>query len=405
MNLFLTLGLMFALGILGGVLLEKIKVPKIVWYLVLGLLLGPSVLNLADPGLLEVSSILRQIALVIILTRSGLSLDFAVLRKIGRPAILLCFLPACLEMAGIALFAPMILPISFPEALLLGSVLAAVSPAIVVPRMIAWQKDGYGEEHRFPAAIMAGASCDDVFVIVLFYAFKGFVATGIAPDVFDILQVPLGIVLGIAVGIGLGFLFSFLLKKTHFPNPVNIALLLGASFLLVGLEALLKPYVSFSSLLAILSSSIVLSTRRKEEAVKIEEGYKGLWTGFELLLFALVGMACDAGRLFSQEGALLVGVLFIGLSFRSFGVFLCFLGTPFTKKERLLAILCYLPKATVQASIGGIALAEGLPVGGLILTAAVVSILLSAPMGAWSMDLSYRHLLSLPSSREDKAPR
>lgn len=400
MNLFLTLGLVFALGISGGVLLEKIKVPKIVWYLILGLLLGPSVLNLADPVLLGISPFLRQIALVIILTRSGLSLDFSTLRKIGRPAILLCFVPACFEMAGISLFGPLILGISLPEALLLGSVLAAVSPAIVVPRMIAWQKEGYGKEHHFPEAILAGSSCDDVFVIVLFYAFKGFVATGEAPNAIDILQIPLGIVLGIGTGIGLGFLLSALLKKTHFPNPVKIAFLLGVSFLLVGLETLIKPYVSFSSLLAILSLAIVISTRRKEEAPKIEEGYKSLWTGFELLLFVLVGMECDAGRLFSQEGALLIGLLFIGLSFRSLGVFLCFLGTPFTKKERLCAILCYLPKATVQASIGGIALLEGLPVGGLILTAAVASILVSAPLGAWSMDLSYKRLLSLSPRSE-----
>lgn len=385
MNIFLSLFIIFAGGILGGFVFEKIKLPKLVWYIVLGILIGPSLLNIVDDTLISISSYLRQIALVIILTRSGLSLDIGSLRKIGRPAILMCFLPACFEIAGITIFGPMLLGISYLEALLLGSVLAAVSPAVVVPRMIRLMEEGYGREHCVPELVMAGASCDDIFVIVLFYSFKNLVATSTF-DAWSIGQIPISIVSGLVLGVGVGFLMVLAIRYLKLNKIVNVVLMLGLSFGMLALENALKPYFSVSSLLAIIVMAFLVGVFKKEEAKEIQKSYNGLWQGFEILLFALVGIAVDVRYAISKEGAIIVGLVFIALVFRSLGVICCVIATKFTWKEKLYIVISYLPKATVQASIGAIALSEGLPCGTLVLTAAVVAILITAPLGAILMD-------------------
>lgn len=385
MNIFLSLFIIFAGGILGGFVFEKIKLPKLVWYIVLGILIGPSLLNIVDDTLISISSYLRQIALVIILTRSGLSLDIGSLRKIGRPAILMCFLPACFEIAGITIFGPILLGISYLEALLLGSVLAAVSPAVVVPRMIRLMEEGYGREHCVPELVMAGASCDDIFVIVLFYSFKNLVATSTF-DAWSIGQIPISIVSGLVLGVGVGFLMVLAIRYLKLNKIVNVVLMLGLSFGMVALENALKPYFSVSSLLAIIVMAFLLGVFKKEEAKEIQKSYNGLWQSFEILLFALVGIAVDVRYAISKEGAIIVGLVFIALVFRSLGVICCVIATKFTWKEKLYIVISYLPKATVQASIGAIALSEGLPCGTLVLTAAVVAILITAPLGAILMD-------------------
>ena len=385
MNIFLSLFIIFVGGILGGFLFEKIRLPKLVWYIILGILIGPSLLNVVDDMLLSISSTLRQIALVIILTRSGLSLDIHRLRQIGRPAILMCFLPACFEIAGITIFAPMLLGISYLEALLLGSVLAAVSPAVVVPRMIKLMEEGYGKEHCVPELVMAGASCDDIFVIVLFYSFKNLVATSNF-DAWSISQIPISIVGGIVLGIAVGLLAVLAIRHLKVHRIVYVVLMLGLSFGMLALENVLKPYVTVSSLLAIIVMALMVGIFHKEEAKEIQASYNGLWQGFEILLFALVGIAVDVHYAFSKEGAIIVGLVFIALLFRSLGVVCCVVATKFTWKEKLYIVISYLPKATVQASIGGIALTEGLACGTLVLTAAVVSILITAPLGAILMD-------------------
>ena len=385
MNIFLSLFIIFGGGILGGFLFEKIKLPKLVWYIILGILIGPSLLNVVDDTLLSISSHLRQIALVIILTRSGLSLDIKSLKKIGRPAILMCFLPACFEIAGITIFGPMLLGISYFEALLLGSVLAAVSPAVVVPRMIRLMEEGYGKEHCVPELVMAGASCDDIFVIVLFYSFKNLVATSTF-DAWSIGQIPISIVSGVALGIGVGFLMVLAIRYMKLNRIVHVLLMLGLSFGMLALENVLKPYFSVSSLLAIIVMAFVVGIFKKEEAKEIQKSYNGLWQGFEILLFALVGIAVDVHYAFSKEGAIIVGLVFIALVFRSLGVICSVIATEFTWKEKLYIVISYLPKATVQASIGAIALSEGLACGTLVLTAAVVAILITAPLGAILMD-------------------
>ena len=392
MNIFLSLFIIFGGGILGGFLFEKIKLPKLVWYIILGILIGPSLFNIVDDTLLSISSHLRQIALVIILTRSGLSLDIKSLKKIGRPAILMCFLPACFEIVGITIFGPMLLGISYFEALLLGSVLAAVSPAVVVPRMIRLMEEGYGKQHCVPELVMAGASCDDIFVIVLFYSFKNLVATSTF-DAWSVGQIPISIVSGVILGIGVGFLMVLAIRYMKLNRIVHVILMLGLSFGMLALENALKPYFSVSSLLAIIVMAFVVGIFKKEEAKELQKSYNGLWQGFEILLFALVGVAVDARYAFSKEGAIIVGLVFIALVFRSLGVLCSVIATNFTWKEKLYIVLSYLPKATVQASIGAIALSEGLACGTLVLTAAVVSILITAPLGAILMDSLKNKLL------------
>ena len=399
MNIFLSLFIIFTCGILGGFIFEKIKLPKLVWYIILGILIGPSVFNIVDDTLINISSYLRQIALVIILTRSGLSLDINNLKKIGRPAILMCFLPACFEIIGVTIFAPILIGISYIEALLLGAVLAAVSPAVVVPRMIKLMDEGYGKEHNVPELIMAGASCDDIFVIILFYSFKNLVATS-SFDVWNIFQIPLSIISGILLGIVIGLLIVLIIKKLKTNTIINVILMLGISFGMIALENLLKQYFSVSSLLAIIVMALIINIFKKEETKEIKKAYNSLWSGFEILLFALVGIAININYAFSKDGAILVGIIFIALIFRSIGVIICLIATNYNKKEKLFIIFSYLPKATVQASIGAIALTEQLPCGTVVLTGAVISILITAPIGAILMDRTYKKLLNINNNPE-----
>lgn len=391
MNIFLSLFIIFSAGILGGFIFEKIKLPKLIFYIILGILIGPSVFNIVDDALINISSYLRQIALVIILTRSGLSLDINNLKKIGRPAILMCFIPATFEIIGITIFAPLFLSISYLEALLLGSVLAAVSPAIVVPRMIKLMDEGYNK-NNVPELVMAGASCDDIFVIVLFYSFKELVKTSTF-NAWNISQIPISIITGIVLGLIIGLLMVAIINHLKLNKVINVILMLGLSFGMIALENVLKPYFSVSSLLAIIVMGLVINIFKKEEAKEIQKSYNSLWQGFEILLFTLVGIATNINYAFSKDGLIIVGLIFIALIFRSIGVIICIICTRFNKREKIFIIISYLPKATVQASIGAIALSEGLACGEIVLTATVISILITAPLGAILIDSLYKKLL------------
>lgn len=391
--MFLSLFIIFFVGIIGGIVLEKIKIPKIIWYLILGILMSPSVFNIIDESLLNISSYLRQIALVIILTRSGLSLDIKGLKEIGRPAILMCFLPALFEIIGVAIFGPLLLEISIFEALLLGSVLAAVSPAVVAPRMIKLIETGYGKNKRVPELILAGASCDDIFVIVLFYSFKNLVATN-SFNILSIINIPLSIFSGILLGLILGLILSFIFKRIKLNTIVQVIILLALSFGSIALEEFIKPYFAISSLLGIIVMALIISFNNKSDAKKIQSSYNGLWQGFEILLFVLVGASINIGYAISPTGLIIIGLIIIALTFRTIGVLISLLFTNYNIRERLFIIISYLPKATVQASIGGIALAEGLACGEVILTAAIIVILITAPLGAILMDNTYKRLLS-----------
>lgn len=391
--MFLSLFIIFFVGIIGGIVLEKIRIPKIIWYLILGILMSPSVFNIIDEGLLKISSYLRQIALVIILTRSGLSLDLKGLKEIGRPAILMCFLPALFEIVGIAIFGPILLGISILEALLLGSVLAAVSPAVVAPRMIKLIETNYGKNKRVPELILAGASCDDIFVIVLFYSFKNLVATN-SFNALSIINIPISILSGIVLGIILGFSVSFVMKKFKINTIIQVIVLLALSFGSIALEEFVKPYFAISSLLGIIVMALIISLKNKNDAKKIQSCYNSLWQGFEILLFVLVGASINISYAISSTGLIIIGLVVISLLFRTIGVLISLIFTNYNLKERIFIIISYLPKATVQASIGGIALAEGLACGEVILTAAIIVILITAPLGAILMDNTYKKLLS-----------
>ena len=380
----LSLGLILILGFIIGWLLSKIKIPGLVGMIIVGLLIGPYCLGLIDEKILSISTELRQVALVIILTRSGLNLDIDSLRKIGRPAILMSFIPATLEIIGITLISQLLLEITIFESILLGTVLAAVSPAVVSPRMIKLIEERFGENHQVPKLILSGSSVDDIYVIVLFYTFLGLVGNNTF-DFVSITMIPVTIILGVLLGIIVGLILSYILKKTNFKTAINILIIISSSFLMIGLENMLKDYISISSLLGIMVTGIVLLFRNKEKAKQLSDGYNNLWIFFEIILFVLVGATVDFSYAINN-GLIAILILIIGLLFRTVGVLLCLIKTKLTFKERMFTILAYIPKATVQASIGGIALSLGLSCGSIILTVSVISILITAPIGAILID-------------------
>ena len=392
-----SLALIFLVGLSLAAIFGKLKLPRLVGMLLTGILLGPFVLDFLDPQILGISSELRRMALVIILIKAGLSLNFSDLKKVGRPALLMAFLPASFEIVAFSLFAPMLLGVSRVEALLMGSVLAAVSPAVVVPRMVALMDEERGTDKKIPQLILAGASLDDIFVIVLFTAFLG-INTGDGVGAMTFLNIPISIVLGIAlgalVGLGVAYLFELFHRKgLTIRNTLKTILLLGISFLLLAIEGWLEGMIAVSGLLAIMSMAMVYAMRTKAEVVnRLKDKYGKLWLAAEVLLFVLVGAAVDI-RYTLSAGLGAIAMIFIGLAFRSIGVFLCLLGTNLNKKERLYTIFAYLPKATVQAAIGAVPLSMGLPCGNIILSVAVLGILIAAPLGAILMDSTKNKLL------------
>lgn len=380
--MFLSLFLVFFVGIIGGILFEKIKIPKIIFYLIMGILFGGGCLNLIDPSLEGISDYLRQIALIIILTRSGLALDFKSLIKIGKPAILMCFLPASFEIIGITIFGPLLLNISYLEAILLGCVLGAVSPAIVVPRMLTMIENKEGGD--VPKVIMAGASCDDSYVIVLFYACLNALKTS-SFNFLSVLKIPSSIILGVLLGLLIGIGLINLFKCFKLNSTIKVIIMLGVSFLMVWLESYVKTYVSISALLGIIVMSIILSSKISD-LNGVKQSYNHLWTAFEILLFVLVGTRVKLNLVFSFEGLKIFILILIGLSFRTIGVILSVMKNKYNLKEIIFFVVSYLPKATVQASIGAIALSEGLACGEIVLTASVIAIVFTAPVGAILID-------------------
>ena len=392
MNFILSFGLIIICALCLGTIFKKIELPSLIGYLITGIILGPYVFNLINNDILSISSSLRQFALIVILTRAGLSLNINDLKKVGRPAIMLCFVPACLEIIGYLLLGHFILKLSIFESCLLGSVMAAVSPAVVVPRMIKLQEEGYGINKNIPQMIITGASCDDVFVIVLFSSFLTMVNNGNF-DYSIFYQVPVSIILGIGIGLLFGLLLSLLFKKININNSIKILILLSFTFIFVGLENLIKNYVPYSGLLSVISLGIMLKIKDNESSIELNKSYNKIWIFAEIILFCLVGAEVDIKFAFSQ-GLIVILVLFLALIFRIIGVFICLIKTKLNFKERLFCAISYLPKATVQASIGGIALSMGLDCGKIILTFAVLAILITAPLGAFLTDFTYKKLLT-----------
>lgn len=392
-----SLALIFLVGLSAAAICGYLHLPRIIGMLFTGIILGPHVLGLLDDKILSISSELRQIALIIILLKAGLSLNLADLKKVGRPAVMMAFVPASFEICGYLLCAPMILGITRIESAVMGAVLAAVSPAVVVPRMIQLMENRYGTEKSIPQMILAGASCDDIFVIVLFSTFAGMAQGGTA-DFTQFLNVPVSIVLGILLGAAVGYLLSLFFEtayaKEHYVrNSMKVIVVLGLSFLLMAVETWAKPYVSVSGLLAVVSMACVLKMKcPKSVSGRLSEKFGKLWIAAEVVLFVMVGAAVDIRYTATAGGAAVVMIL-LALIFRAAGVCVCMAGTALNKKERLFTVIAYLPKATVQAAIGSVPMAMGLSCGQIVLSVAVLAILITAPLGAIGMDVTYRRLL------------
>lgn len=388
----LSISLILILGMFMGWICQKIKLPSLLGMLITGIVLGPYVLNLLDDSILGISAELRKIALIIILTRAGLGLDLSGLKKIGRPAVLMCFVPASFELIGMILLAPKLMGLTVLEAAIIGAVLAAVSPAVVVPRMVKLMDEGYGVNEGIPQLILAGASVDDVYVIVLFSTFVGMMQ-GEGASILKFVNIPISIFLGIAIGLLIGVLLAYFFKKMHIRDTSKVLIILSISFLLVVMEDKLSTPITFSALIAIMFIGIGLQKKRETVAKRLSVKYGKLWVAAEVFLFVLVGATVNIGYL-GKVGVKALIVIIGALVFRMFGVFVCLLGTSLKRKERLFTMLAYTPKATVQAAIGGIPLALGFTCGDLVLTVAVLAIVLTAPLGAFAIDLSYKKLLN-----------
>ena len=388
----LSIALILIVGMAMRWICKKIKLPSLLGMLGTGIVLGPYVLDVLDPTILGISAELRKIALIIILTRAGLGLDVSGLKKLGRPAILMCFLPATFELVGMLLLAPKVMGISVAEAAVMGAVLAAVSPAVVVPRMVRLMEEGYGTKQGIPQLILAGASVDDVYVIVLFSTFTGMLQ-GRQTSVLSFVNIPVSIILGIGIGLLLGYVLAVFFAKVHIRDTSKVLLILSASFLLVAAEDALTTTITFSALIAIMFVGVGLQQKRENVAKRLAVKYGKLWVAAEVFLFVLVGATVNINYI-GKVGVKALIVIFGALVFRMLGVFVCMLGTDTTKKERLFAMLAYTPKATVQAAIGGIPLAMGLPCGEVVLSVAVLAIVISAPIGAFAIDVSYKKLLN-----------
>lgn len=398
-----SLSFIFLVGLAMGAICQKLKLPRIIGMLATGIVLGPYVLDLLDPSILSISSDLRKMALIIILLKAGLSLNLEDLKKVGRPAIMMAFVPATFELIGYLVFAPLILGITRVEAAVMGSVLAAVSPAVVVPRMVQLMENKYGTEKAIPQMIMAGASCDDIFVIVLFTTFLS-MAQGGSADIKAFVNIPISIILGIILGAIVGYLLYLFFetayaKKHYVRNSMKVIIVLGFSFLLIAIEGWLEGKIAVSGLLAVVSMACVLKMKCTSFVSKrLSEKFGKLWLAAEVILFVLVGAAVDI-RYTLDAGLAAVTMIFVALIFRSFGVWLCTVKTSLTLKERAFCVIAYLPKATVQAAIGSVPFAAGLPCGKIVLSVAVMAIIITAPLGAFGMDFTYKKFLHKESER------
>ena len=386
-----SLTLIFLSGIILGSIFNRLKLPQLIGMLLTGIILGPFLLNLLDPKILSISADLRQIALIIILTRAGLNLDINDLKKVGRPAVLMCFVPATFEILGMIIFAPKFLDLGLLDSAILGTVIAAVSPAVIVPKMLKLMEEGYGADKSIPQLIMAGASVDDVFVIVLFTSFIGLASNGTF-SMLNLIKIPTSIFFGIFIGFLCAILLIYFFKKIHIRDSLKVIIILNISFLLVTFEHSLTGIIGFSGLLAIMSIGTGIQAKNTILSKRLSVKYSKLWIAAEVMLFVLVGATVNIKYALSASIPAILLIITV-LIFRMIGVFLCLVGIPLSYREQLFCMIAYCPKATVQAAIGSIPLSMGLPSGNIILTVAVLSILITAPLGAFAIDISYKKLL------------
>lgn len=390
----LSIAIILSAGLFSGWIFKKIRFPSLFGMILAGILIGPYCLNLLDEKILNISAEIRKIALIVILLRAGLKLNLSDLKKAGRPAVLMCFLPAAVEMAGMILLAPLFLGLSYMESAVLGAVIAAVSPAVVVPKMIKLIDENKGTEKGIPQMILAGASVDDVFVIVMFTTFTS-LCSGDSVSLFKIAGIPISILTGILAGFGTGFVLSKFFEKIRIDDTVKILIMLSVSFFLVFAEDKIADFVPFASLISVMTMGIAVKMKKSESSVDFA-GLSGklnkIWIPAEIFLFVLVGASVAISSV-KDAGISSLILLFMVLIFRMAGVFLCTLGTGLNLKERLFCMLSYTPKATVQAAIGGLPLAMGLGCGQIVLTVSVIAILITAPLGSFAIEATYKKLL------------
>lgn len=388
----LSIALILLVGMSMGWLCSKCKLPALTGMILTGILLGTQLLNLIDDSILTISPDLRKIALIIILTRAGLTLKIDDLKKVGRPAVLMCFVPATFEIVGMVLLAPLLVGVSRLDAAIMGAVVGAVSPAVIVPKMIRVMEEGYGTEKGIPQLILAGASVDDVFVIVMFTAFTS-LAQGSEVSVMSFVNIPVSIVLGVAIGLAIGTVLAAFFRNVHVRDTIKVLIYLSISFILVTIEDRISIPITFSALIAIMFIGVGLQRQRPEVAARLSLKFNKLWVGAEVMLFVLVGAIVDLS--YVRSAGIKAVLLILGaLEFRTTGVLVCLIGTKLNARERLFCVFGYLPKATVQAAIGGIPLALGLGCGNIVLAVAILAILITAPLGAFAIELSYRKLLA-----------
>lgn len=388
----LSIAYILLLGMFTGWICKKLKLPSLLGMILTGMILGPYVLNLIDNSILNISSDLRRIALIIILMRAGLSLDLNDLKKVGRPAIFMCFVPACFEMIGMVILAPQLLGISVIDAAIMGAVVGAVSPAVIVPKMLKLMEEDYGTQKSIPQLILAGASVDDVFVIVMFSAFTG-LAQGNSVSIQSFINIPISILLGIIIGCVIGFILAKFFEKINVRDTAKVIILLCLGFVLVSLEDNFSSVIPFSALISIMGMGIALQKKRETMAIRLSIKFNKLWVAAEIILFVLVGATVDIS--YALSAGITAVILILGvLLFRMIGVLICLIKTDLNVKERLFCVIGYTPKATVQAAIGGVPLAMGLSCGHIVLTVAVLAILITAPLGAFMIDKSYKKLLT-----------
>lgn len=390
--MYFSLAIILLLGLLLGELFKKLRLPSLLGMLLTGILIGPYALDLIDPTVLELSPQLRKIALIIILARAGMSLNISDLKKVGRPAVLMCFVPACFEIIGMVLLAPKLLGVSVADAAIMGAVVGAVSPAVIVPKMLKITEEGYGKDKSIPQLILAGASVDDVFVIVMFYAFLSLSQTG-EVSAMSFVSIPASILLGAAAGLLFGFACGQVFKMFHIRDTVKIIVLLSISLLFVAFEDTFQNKVPFSALIGVMCIGIAVQKVKPELSPRLSQRYNKLWVAAEIILFVLVGASVDLSYAM-RFGLRAILLIFAVLLFRVTGVFVCLIKTKLSRMEKLFCMLAYLPKATVQAAIGGIPLSMGLSCGDAVLSVAVLAIIITAPLGAFLIDLTYKKLLN-----------
>ncbi len=397
-SMLLSIALIILIGFTLGGLFKKLHIPGLLGMLIAGILLGPHVLNLISPNILDISDDLREIALIVILVRAGLTLDIKDLKKVGRPAILMCFVPATFEIVGAIVLGPPLLGISIPEAAVIGAMLAAVSPAVIVPKMITLMEEGYGRKNSVPQLVMAGASADDIYAIVLFTAFIGITKGGTFHPT-TLLAVPVSILLGVAAGILVGLLLAFVFKSIHMRDTVKVLLILGAAIMMVGIEPIITETVPFSGLLAAMALGGTIHKSREKVARRITGKFSKIWVAAELILFVLLGAAVDI-RYVLKAGIPAVLLILGAFLVRTLGTWVSLIRSGLNRKEKLFCVIAYLPKATVQAAVGAIPLSLGLSSGNITLSIAVLAILITAPLGAIGIDGTYRRLLDRSSGEQ-----